>query len=421
MMTLDALHADVAARNPAPRRAWFVPGRIEVLGKHTDYAGGRSLLCTVERGFRIVAAPRADRLIRIVDRARQVEATLELDGSLPPALGEWTAYPRAVARRLARHFPSARRGADIAFASDLPPASGISSSSAFLVAVFLAIGGVNDIEADEQFRHAVHSKEDLAGFVAAVENGYTFGPFPGDTGVGTFGGSEDHTAILCCEAGRLAMYSFNPVRHERTVPLDPDLLFAIGSSGIAAEKAGGARESYNRASVATQQILRLWNGAAGRADGSLAAAVASSPDAADRIRTIVQERANADREYLAGRFDQFHAESFEIVPSAADRLSAGDLEGFGRIVDRSQSLAERLLQNQVPQTIELARQARALGALAASAFGGGFGGSVWALVRAGEAPGFAERWSAAYRKAYPAYARQAEFFTTPPACAAREL
>ena len=43
-------------------RAWWVPGRIEFLGKHTDYAGGRSLLCATERGFAVVAVPRADSL-----------------------------------------------------------------------------------------------------------------------------------------------------------------------------------------------------------------------------------------------------------------------------------------------------------------------------------------------------------------------
>ena len=50
---------------------WFVPGRIEVLGKHTDYAGGRSLLCTAERGFCVGAIPRADSLVRIHDVVRR--------------------------------------------------------------------------------------------------------------------------------------------------------------------------------------------------------------------------------------------------------------------------------------------------------------------------------------------------------------
>ena len=47
------------SRDSEPLR-WFVPGRIEVLGKHTDYAAGRSLLCAAERGFCICAVPRSD-------------------------------------------------------------------------------------------------------------------------------------------------------------------------------------------------------------------------------------------------------------------------------------------------------------------------------------------------------------------------
>src|SRR3954469_11127256 len=46
-------------------RAWWVPGRIEFLGKHTDYAGGRSLVCATERGFAVVARPRADDKVRV--------------------------------------------------------------------------------------------------------------------------------------------------------------------------------------------------------------------------------------------------------------------------------------------------------------------------------------------------------------------
>ena len=420
-MTAPALHAFLAERNPSARRAWFVPGRIEVLGKHTDYAGGRSLLCAIERGFHIVAAPRHDALVTLADPEHRLQATLPINDSLPQAPGHWTAYPRAVIRRLTRDFPEARRGADIAFASDLPAAAGISSGTALLVGIFLALSAINDLESHPAYRDAVGSCADLAGFLASVENGYGFGPFAGDHGVGAAGGSEDHTAILCCERGRLAVYSFNPVRHERSVDLAPDLRFVVASSGIIAEKAGGARDAYNRASMATRRILDIWNQFTGGADPSLAAAVDSSADAPDSIRELIRQEARGDAHYLLGRFDQFVEETTQIVPDAAERLVAADYAAFGRIVDRSQALAERLLGNQVPQTIDLARSARQLGALAASAFGGGFGGSVWALVRAADADRFSEGWAAAYRRAYPAAAVRSAFFITRAAPAAHEL
>jgi galactokinase len=90
----------------------------------------------------------------------------------------------------------------------------------------------------------------------------------------------------------------------------------------------------------------------------------------------------------------------------------GDLEAFGRWVDRSQDATENLLGNQVPETVYLARAAREQGAAAASAFGAGFGGSVWALVGAREADAFLARWAEVYRQEFPQHAATAKFFLT---------
>jgi galactokinase len=80
--------------------------------------------------------------------------------------------------------------------------------------------------------------------------------------------------------------------------------------------------------------------------------------------------------------------------------------------------AERMLHNQIPETVFLARRARELGAVAASAFGAGFGGSVWALVSRGQAEALAVRLAADYRARFPQHADLAEAFATlagPPA------
>ena len=88
------------------------------------------------------------------------------------------------------------------------------------------------------------------------------------------------------------------------------------------------------------------------------------------------------------------------MPSAFDALGAGDLAAFGAVVDRSQKRAEDGLRNQVPETIELARLARSLGAHASSAFGAGFGGSVWALVAEADSARFSADWERAYRSRF---------------------
>jgi galactokinase len=402
--------ATAAAERPM---RWFVPGRIEVLGKHTDYAGGRSLLCAVERGFAVAAVPRSDARVRITDAARGVCTELSLDGAAAPRTG-WTAYADAVVRRIAGNFPGARQGADVAFASDLPSASGLSSSSALVVSIFTAVSAVNRLEERAEYRREIRSAEDLAGYLGCVENGYAFGSLAGEAGVGTFGGSEDHTAILCSAAGELAQYSFCPVRAEGRVCFPAEWTFAVGVCGIASDKTGSAREKYNRASLAARAVLALWNETTGRSDATLAGAAIEAPDAPDRIRDVLRQRRHPDfsSETLLARFDQFFEESERLVPAASEAFARADAEALSRIVDRSQELAERLLGNQIPETMTLARSARNLGAIAASAFGGGFGGSVWALVPSRSAAGFLEAWREDYRGRFPAAAARSRFFTT---------
>ncbi len=396
------------------RRRWFVPGRIEVLGKHTDYAGGRSLLACVERGFAVVAAARNDSLVRIRDAGRG----LEIERALPPvpaaASSGWSVYAETVLRRLARNFPAARTGADIVFVSDLPRAAGLSSSSALVVSLFTALSALNDLPSRSDYREAIRTPEDLAGYLGCVENGYAFGALAGEAGVGTFGGSEDHTAILCCREGFLSTYSYCPVRFEGAAPMPGDWTFVVAVSGVEADKTGSARERYNEASLSARAVLELWNEATGRTDPTLAVAATHAPDAPDRIRDVLRyekhPRFSPDR--LRDRFDHFFEESERLVPAGAAAFARGDAESLSRIVDRSQERAERLLGNQIPETVTLARSARNLGAIAASAFGGGFGGSVWAIVPAARADDFRADWKSDYRGRFPEAAAGSDFFTT---------
>jgi galactokinase len=414
----DALQQAGAA---SPVGRFFVPGRIEVFGKHTDYAGGRSLVCAVEHGFVVAAAPRKDDRVRVLDVAGGREVLLGLDPRLPEPREAWSRYPATVFRRVARNFDEARTGADVAFLSDLPLASGMSSSSAFMVAMFLAIGAANRLEDHPAYRRDIRSPQDLSGYLATVENGQSFGALTGDRGVGTFGGSEDHTAMLCCRAGELSQYSFCPVRHERQVPAPAGHVFVVAVSGVIAEKTGAARNAYNRASLAVQAILDAWRAASGREDASLASAVANG--AAREIDDILKRATvgGFTADVLKARFEQFVEESSSLVPAAGDAIQAADLERLGTLSDRSQWLAEHLLRNQVPETVALAASARELGAVAASAFGAGFGGSVWALVRAAAVQEFVERWRAGYASRFPEAASRAAFLTTRPGPAAMAL
>jgi galactokinase len=402
--------ANVHTPAGAKRTGLFVPGRIEFLGKHTDYAGGRSLICAVERGICAMVVPRSDSIVRVIDtESASAPVEFEIAPELSPMAGHWGNYPMTVARRVALNFQGDLRGAEIALASDLPRAAGMSSSSALMIAIFLALDAVNDLRGRAEYRANIHSTEELAGYLGTIENGQTFGTLVGDRGVGTFGGSQDHTAILCGKPGMLSQYGFCPVVHERDVPLPADCVFAVGVSGVVAEKTGEAKEKYNRASQLVTETVQMWRYLTGREETTLAAAVRSDAGAVKFIRGMCR---SANSEEPLDRFEQFMEESEQIIPAAGDALLRSDLKTLGDLVARSQDLTEKLLKNQVPETIALAHLARECGAIAASAFGAGFGGSVWALVKREVAETFLKTWKQQYIEQFPDRVGTANFFTT---------
>jgi galactokinase len=288
----------------------------------------------------------------------------------------------------------------------------MSSSSAVVVGTFIALSKANDLRSNTDFRGVISSGEELAAYLGAVENGRPFRHLEGAPGVGTFGGNQDQTAILCSEPGQLARYAWEPVRREALLPVPAGHVFALGSSGVHAPKSGAARAKYNRVSLAAQRLVELWNDDTDRTDTMLGPVITHAPGAADRIRALAaRERGGGfTAAYLKGRLEQFLAETCEIIPAAADALQRESLTEFGLVVDHSQRLAEACLGNQVPETVTLQRSARELGAVAASAFGAGFGGAVWALVAEDDADAFLTRWSEMYRKKHRRAGKDSVFF-----------
>lgn len=390
--------------------SWHVPGRVEVFGKHTDYAGGSVLVCAIDRGITVSLVPAGE---GVRARTDAFPDAIDVDPGAPCTLppGHWGRYVHTAAARLQANFgPLAP--CELTISSDLPPASGMSSSSALLSGVALTLAQANGFTDDPRWRAACPDDLAVAGYLACVENGRDYAGLPGSLGVGTLGGSEDHVAMLCGRRGRLSSFSFDPLRAEQTVPLADAWSLVIGVSGVRAEKTGAAREAYNDASRSAAQIVASWNASTGRRDATLAAALRVD---ADGVRAAVREDAALTR-----RLDHFVAESGTHVPAAVDALARGDVAALGAIADRSQTLAATLLGNQIPETTALASLARQLGAAASTSFGAGFGGSVWALVPAVDAPAFADAWLDAYRAAYPQH-REASTLITSPAAAARRL
>lgn len=328
----------------------FVPGRLEVFGKHTDYAGGHSLVAAVPRGITVGAEPATGGLVRVTDEASGESAAFSSGGAGPD--DGWRRYPVTVIRRLAANFPGADLSARIRIHSDLPQAAGVSSSSALVIAIAESLVACAGLEARPEWRDAIASPEDRASYFGCIENGAPFRGLAGREGVGTHGGSEDHAAIVMSRDGQLQQFAFAPLRGERLVAMPGGWTFVIAWSGVVAEKTAGARDAYNRLADPARMT-------------------------GDRLRHFEREDAR--------------------VLDAAGAFADADIARIGELAAASQRDADVLLGNQVPETRDLVALALEHGARAASSFGAGWGGSVWALVEDAAAEAFAAAWIGAYR------------------------
>ncbi len=387
----------------------FIPGRIEFLGKHTDYCGGRSIVCAIDRGFRAAIEKRDDRTLEVESLDTGHTVSFELNGGQRPAAGHWGNYAFETARRLTRNFPEAMtRGATIRFTSDLPKAAGLSSSSAMMIMVFAALASVNGLNRTDTFRQVLSGGAELAEYLGCIENGSDFRSLAGAEGVGTFGGSQDHAAIVLGRRDMLSMFSFAPLRPEAEFAFPAEMSFVVAASGVIAEKTGDARERYNRVSRMVRELTASFGG-----ETSLRGLI--DEHGIDAVRAAAGGGISGfSAAEMVNRIDQFYAENYEMIPAAAGHLAEGSFGRIGELIDRSQKNAEQLLGNQVPETVFLQAAAREIGAVAASAFGAGFGGSVYALVPTRDADRFCREWRRHYLGRYPEHTAASDFFVTRP-------
>jgi galactokinase len=121
-----------------------------------------------------------------------------------------------------------------------------------------------------------------------------------------------------------------------------------------------------------------------------------------------------DHQDSKDRLTQFYVESFEIIPEVSRLISSRRIDEIAGLIDKSHSNVDEFLGNQTLETNSLQKNARGNGAIMASAFGAGFGGSVYALVKSENAEKFLEVWRANYQKNFPQHIEKSEFFVTKP-------
>ena len=425
-------------RPAAKERVWLVsvPNRVELLGKHTDYQGGRTLLLTGPKNFFAVCCAARDGLTEIVNADPELgETVLRINGGRPvmDKEGAGSHYTFRVAERLSRNLMESGLGVppDVkaVFYGDIPIGGGTSGSSAKVICDFLIFTAVGDMLSLDPFRSIIIQNGIKAGldsgdgtdafllalsmYIAHYENGLDFGDLSGDGGVGTFGGSEDHTAIVLGRREETIFCRYCPTRVLKRLPAQPGHTVITAYSGKKSEKTKESMPLYNRLSLnAAEAVARLRE--MREEDGRYLRDFYPDTPAGRRAGRAYEDLMNTGNAEAAGRVFQFYSEEY-VVERAVERLEDNDVPAFGELVNESHALSRDYLKNIAPPVDWLQKTALKIGAFGATGFGGGFGGSCYAVVEKGTERNFIKEWKRTYARKYPDLTRYA-CFDPYPAC-----
>ncbi len=337
------------AERPArlPHWLWFVPGRIEVFGKHTDYAGGRSLLCTVPRGIAVAARPRA---------RRRSCASIDLQRSRDRRRSIWPPIAPAAARsRQLRERGRSAPGVElsgcrrlepsIAILSDLPRAAGVSSSSALVVGIASAL--IRRASLDERARVArQHHLDRRQGLVPRLrrERARASARCRARRASARSAGARITRPSSACRAGHVSQYRFVPVHHIGDVVMPQRLDVCRGVERCA------RRQGRRRSRALQPRVTRDAGAARDLESGRRRSRLVSLGEALDsetparRPRSMTlstaETRGGFAVEALQTRLTHFTREDAR-VPAAARAFATADGSAIGELAADSQRRCRR--------------------------------------------------------------------------------
>jgi galactokinase len=323
----------------------FGPGRVNLIGEHTDYNGGLALPFAIDRGVTVEAEPLAGGRIHVV--ARDLGETDAFEAGAPERARGWRAFVRGTVAEL-RAAGVAVPGARLAFWGDVPRGSGLSSSAALEAALCLALLAVAGVEEPD--------RTDLARLCSRVEHDW----------VGAETGLLDQLAALRSRAGEAIRIDFGTLAIDPVpLPLGDWRLVTLESGAEHSHAAGGynERRAECRAACAALGVEHL-----SAADSDAAAGLPAPLDR--RARHVLSENARVDAMVAA--------------------LAGADLAAAAGLLDASHASLRDDYEASVPAVEDAVAALKRAGAAGARMVGGGFGGSVLGLLPPGVAlPAFA--------------------------------
>lgn len=330
----------------------FAPGRVELLGNHTDYNAGVVLSAAIDLGLTATGHRRDDDEIGLVSDGARMSA----DGRRLVPTGQWTDYPLGVVKKL-QEAGHSLGGFEVDYSATLPSGAGLSSSAAMEVSTAVLLKRMFALEI---------SALDLAKLCRRAENefvGVNCGLL--DQASSVFG-RKDHVIHLDCRSETVS-----------TIPLPPGVGLLIIDSGVKHALTGGEYNERRTQCFAAAEIL----GVPALRD------VTSADLAAATMPELTKRRAA----HVVGEIER--------VIAAEKFLQAGDVAEFGRLMSASHQSSRENFENSTAELDALVEIAcRQDGVHGARLTGGGFGGAIVALVDAAAIEKTAHVVVAEYRK-----------------------
>jgi galactokinase len=346
MRLIPALRADEAfdrAFGHSATHHVLAPGRVNLIGEHTDYNGGFVLPCAIDRGTVAAARPRSDALIRVVaadfDESRD---EFRLDQPIVPRSdAPWANYVRGVVQQLQAHGLQFG-GAELALAGDVPQGAGLSSSASLEVAVIQVLKSLYalDIDPSQAALIAQRAENEFVGCNCGIMDQLI-----------SARGREGHAVLIDCRS-----------LETEPVPLRPDVAVVIVESRV---KRGLVESEYNLRRAQCETAARQLG--------------------ASSLRDVDEPALEAGRSKLD---DLTYRRARHVVTEnrrtleAAQALRGGDLVTMGRLMAQSHESMRLDFEITVPAIDQLVQILQdVIGSHGGARMtGGGFGGCVVALM-----------------------------------------
>jgi galactokinase len=319
----------------------FGPGRVNLIGEHTDYNQGLALPFAISDGVSITASAAAGDEVRIVATDLNGHDSFPLRD--PPRAPGWRAFGRGVAAEL-QAAGSRLRGATLEITGSVARGSGLSSSAALEVALCLALLAVADAPVPDRL--------ELARLCSRVENDW----------VGAQTGLLDQIASLCGEPDRALQIDFRTLEIQ-TVALDLGgyslVTLDSGERHRLSGREDGAQDGYNQRRAECERAVELLG--------------------LESLRDMDRDQVEELPEPLRRRARHVLTEN-ERVEQTVHALAARDLERVGELLNASHASLRDDYEVSTPAVDVTRERLLEAGAVGARIMGGGFGGAVLALL-----------------------------------------